>query len=375
MRSTVVHVTESAAFGGAEQAILTLISQLDPSRWSSTLVHHPGDVLGPLIDGATALGVPTVSVPRLDPGWQGIARLPRFVADLRRRRPDIVHAHLTWPLASQYALLGAWLARTPGIVATVQLHVELDLPWRVQHQQLALTGIVGQYIAVSRHVEQRLVDSLDWPPGKIQVIHNAIKTPSETELAALRTRRAPIRTAIMRDPTAPLVLIPARLEHQKGHVHLLEGVRRLPNAEFAFAGDGSLRCDLERHAVDLGVSSRVHFLGHRRDVSDLLVAADLVVLPSLSEGLPLALLEAMAVGLPVIASEIGGVDELVVPGETGLLVPVGDVDRLVAAIAELLGNPALAAAMAGAGRRRVQETFSAAAMGERVESVYERMLS
>ncbi len=368
MTDRVVHFTDAPVFGGAEQAILTLIDGLDRTRWESVLVHHPSDAVRPLADGAAARGVPTKSVPRMDPGVDGARHIPRFVRDLRRLEPTIFHAHLTWPLASQYALLGSWLARSPGIVATVQLHVDLSLSARVDAQQRLLTRVVDRYLAVSDDVRRRLVHDLRWPASKIEVVHNSIDAPRFR-----RPRSAAVRSAITADAAAPLVLAPARLERQKGHEYLLAAAARLPEVHVAIAGDGSRRHELEAIAHDLGIADRVRFLGERRDIPDLLAASDVVVLPSLAEGLPLALLEAMAAGIPVVASAIGGVDELVVAGETGLLVPVGDVDALAAAIRRVVADRPYARALAENARRRIDAHFSAEAMRRRVERIYEEV--
>ena len=131
---------------------------------------------------------------------------------------------------------------------------------------------------------------------------------------------------------------------------------------------------LETRARELGLNNRVLFLGHRHDIADLLACCDLFVLPSLFEGLPLSILEAMAANKPVIASAIGGNDEVIVHGETGLLVPRGDSAALAAAIQLVLSNSDLARRLAAAGKARVYEHFSAEAMVERTVQIYEQIL-
>jgi glycosyltransferase involved in cell wall biosynthesis len=366
MSRSVLHVTDSSAFGGAEQAILTLLEGLDRDRWAPTLVHHPAPGIEPLVRGAHAIGVPTWSVPRMDPGLHGLARLPGFVTAVRSRRPAIVHAHLTWPLACQYALLGSWLARTPAVVATVQLHVSVSLSRRVDIQQRLSTRFVDRYIAVSEHVRDRVVDEYRWPRDKVDVVPNSVAWRDFDPPAGSTTR-----AGITDDPAAPLALVPARLEDQKGHVHLLEAATRLPEVRFALAGDGSRRAALEARARALGVADRVRFLGHRDDMPALLAASDIVVLPSLSEGLPIALLEAMAAGTPVIASAIGGVNELVRSGENGLLVPPRDPAALASAIRTLTSDPVLAADHAAAAKECVRRRYSADEMCSRVQMIYD----
>src|SRR4029453_11595231 len=138
-----------------------------------------------------------------------------------------------------------------------------------------------------------------------------------------------------------VILTPARLHPQKGHEYLLAAAAQIPDATFVLAGDGPLRSELEVRARELGIAGRCLFLGERADVPDLLAAADLFVLPSLFEGLPVSILEAMAAGRPVVATAIGGTDEVVTTEQTGLLVPPRDPVAIAAAIRGLRAEPAL----------------------------------
>ena len=208
-----------------------------------------------------------------------------------------MHLHLTWPLACQYALAGAVVARVPSVVATLQLYVDVELSRRAMWQQRMLTHAVDRYFAVSQDSRRKLTSNLHWPDRKIEVVHNAVFARSP-----MKAPPAGLREGIVGNRTTPLVLVPARLHEQKGHRYLLQAVVELPDAHFALAGDGPERAALEARARDLGVDARVSFLGYRNDVGALLAVCDLVVLPSLYEGLPVSLLEAMAARKPVIAT-------------------------------------------------------------------------
>lgn len=364
-RPRVVHFVDSEVFGGTEQAILTLFEGLDPSRWELVLAHHPSPGIEPLVAGARKRGVETWAVPAMAPGVNGLRHLPRFAIDLRRRGASIVHVHLTWPLGCQYALLGAVLARVPAVVATAQLSLELTLSRRVMLQQRLMTHAVDRYLAVSEKVRQDLIGDLQWPPGKIEVVPNAVWTrPASVEPTSASRGR------IVGDVTTPLVLVPARLHEQKGHRYLFPAIAEVPNAHFALAGEGPERDALETLARSLGISSRVSFLGHRDDMPELLAAADVVVLPSLYEGLPVSLLEAMAARKPVIATRIGGTDELVVSGHNGILVEPKDSAALAEALRTLLADPEKAHRLAVRAQRTVAERFSAEATCRRVAEVY-----
>jgi glycosyltransferase involved in cell wall biosynthesis len=189
------------------------------------------------------------------------------------------------------------------------------------------------------------------------------------------TPPAGLREGIVGDRNVPLVLVPARLHEQKGHRYLLRAIVEIPGAHFALAGDGPERAALEAQAHDLGIEERVSFLGYRDDVGALLSACDLVVLPSLYEGLPVALLEAMAAQRPVIATRIGGTDELVASGRTGLLVEPRDPVALAVAIRSLLADPATARLLAERASVVVKTRFSAEAMCGRVSKVYRELLA
>jgi glycosyltransferase involved in cell wall biosynthesis len=370
MTHTVFYFTDTTGFGGAEQALLTLIAGLNRQYWQPVLIHHPDPGLAPLLTGARQLGVPLWAVPRMPEGKQGAVRVPQFVRELWRKRPTVFHAHLTWPRACKYGLIAAMLARVPAIVVTEQLFVKV--PWnRLAYlQQRLIAAGVDRYIAVSREVARRLRQTYQIPGRKIQVIHNAVSVASFT-----RPDHAALRLQWLGTTNRPVILTPARLDKQKGHSYLLEAATQVPDALFVLAGDGAERRALETQTRALGLEQRVIFLGYRQDIPDLLASCDLFVLPSLFEGLPLSVLEAMAAGKPVIASAIGGTDEAVVHGETGLLVPPGDSTALAAAVRTLLADPALAQRLAAAGKARVQQEFSAETMVQRVTQVYDELLA
>lgn len=364
MTRTVVHYTDSSGFGGAEQAVLILMAGLKHHGWRSVLMYHASPGIAPLIEGATQLDVELWPVPRMPDGLRGARRVWPFSREVRARRPDVFHAHLTWPLACKFGLVGAILARVPATVATVQLYVEFPLDASIFVQQRLIVAGVDRYIAVSQEVAQRLIHKLHWPTQKIQVIRNCVSPVSEcgAQSPIERTGR-------------PVVLTVARLDEQKGHSYLLEAAAKVPEAQFVLAGDGPLRVSLEAQARSLGVAERVKFLGYRSDIADLLADCDVFVLPSLYEGLPLSILEAMSAGKPVIATHIGGTDEAVIAGETGLLVPPANSAALATAIRSVLTDRPLAQRLAAAGRARVEQEFSATKMVQQVIDVYDELLA
>lgn len=370
MKPRIVHFTDSSEFGGAEQATLTMLESLGSSKWELLLVHHPHEDLKQLVDGAAKLGVETLAVPRMDPGWPGIGRVPRFAARLRSVEPAIVHFHLRWPLACQYAMLASRFAGARALVATAHLYVEVSLSTRVWLQQRLLSRLlVDRYLAVSGALKEDLVAKLGWPGQRIEVVRNGVVLPESPPQPDPALRRI-----LTGGGDRAVVLVPARLTAQKGHSLLLRAAEAVPGAQFVFAGDGPDRAALVAEAAKLGLDDRVTFLGYRHDVPKLMASADLVVLPSLYEGLPLVILEAMAAAKPVVASRIPGVQEVITEAADGILFESGNSADLARAIDEVLLDPDKSRRLGAAARRTVMSRFSAAAMGARVSEVYTTLL-
>jgi glycosyltransferase involved in cell wall biosynthesis len=370
MTRTVVHFLDSAEFGGTEQAVLHILAGLDRKHWEPVLFHHPGPGITPLLKGAQALNVKLRQVPRMQGKLSLVTRLPRFVREVRAEQPAVFHAHLNGPLACKDGLIAAALARVPAVVATAQLFVDLPLSRFIYAQQRFVATRVDRYIAVSHEVATRLGQTFRIPARKINVVHNGIPLASFN-----RPVNAALRTALTGSTGRAIVLTTARLAEQKGLCYLLKAAALVPEAIFVLAGEGPERASLEAQVRELGLNKRVLFLGYRQDVPDLLACCDLFVLPSLFEGLPLSILEAMAANKPVVASAVGGNDEAIVHGETGLLVPPANPTALAAAIQMVLSNSDLSRRLAAAGKARVHEHFSAEAMVRQVAHIYEEVLS
>jgi glycosyltransferase involved in cell wall biosynthesis len=370
MTRTVFAYTDSEAFGGAEQALASLLTGLaDSDEWRPTLLHSGGPGMEPLLRLVASVGIPDRVVTAMPEGPGGAAGAVRLARMLRVERPDVFHAHLTWPLGCKWALAAACAARVPAVLATAHAYVDIPIGLSRRLQIWALSRSVDRIIAVSDDTGRRFHASLGWPLARLMVIRNGIE--------ADRFVRPPdpvAREELEDGSGRPIVLVPARLEAEKGHGDLLEAAQRLPGVRFVCVGDGTLREDLVGSADRLGVADRVTFLGFRDDVERLLGACDLVVLPSLFEGLPLALIEAMAAGKPVVATGLGGTPELVVEGETGLLVPARDPIALASAVDRVLGDPGLAGRLGSAGRQRALAHFTTGAMVDAVGREYERIL-
>ena len=319
-----------------------------------------------VVDGAAAVGATAHALPHpRDPAF-GDA----IVAFLREHPADVFHLHVG---SGREDFDGARAARRAGVPAVVQTQHQ---PWlfRAPGKLARFTRAVrpvDQLIAVSESM-QRSYERVGVSGGRIVTVPNGIvpRGPGPGRAAA--------RAELGLGPDQPVVLTVGRLVRQKGHDLLVEAVpplvERFPDVAVVVLGEGSMRGLLTRRAAELGVADHVHLPGHRTDARMLLDAADVFVLPSRQEGLPLAALEAMDLGLPVVGTDVLGTAEVVVHGETGLLVPLRDTRALVAALAGLLADPELRAHYGGAGRRRYLADFTAKRMAADTFAVYEDVL-
>jgi glycosyltransferase involved in cell wall biosynthesis len=366
---SVFFYTDSRVLGGAENAMFMLLESLDRGEWRPTLLLEDAPGTEPLAERAAALEVPLLRVAPMPLGLEGARRVPSLVRLLRRERPDLFHAHMSSPVACKWGLAAAVAARVPAVLGTVQVG-GYEPPDRSAYWQLrALARGVDRYLAVSRDIARELVEQLGWPGEKIEVSYNAV------DLRRVEVEAPPgLREQLGAGEIRPLVLTPARLDAQKGHRTLFEAIAQVPDAVFVLAGEGPEREPLEALAAQLGIAGRVRFLGRREDVPQLLAACDVFALPSLYEGSSLAVLEAMAAGAPVASSAIGGTDELIEDGRSGLLVPPGDAVALAGALRRLLDDPQLRERLAARARERVERDLTRERMAARVTGVYRELL-
>jgi sugar transferase (PEP-CTERM/EpsH1 system associated) len=365
----VLHLITELDTGGAQTALLRLLTGLDRDRFSSTVAClYNGD-------GAVAQRIRALGVPVTDLGmtakwrWDALWRLCRL---LRREHPTILH---TWMFHANFAgrIVGR-LARVP-IVVTSRRNVNIGGTLR-EFLNRWTARLADRVIAVCEMARQAEIERARVSPDKVVTIHNGVDTREFVALDARAATRA--RRAFGIPAGAPLVGAAGRLHRQKGFADLITALaqvrERFPAVRLLLVGDGELRGDLEAHAQALGLSEVVVFAGLRTDIPEILAGLDLFALPSLWEGLPNVVLEAMAAGLPVAATAVGGTPEIVVDGVTGILVPPQDPEVLAQAITRLLGDPGLRHRMGQAGQERVAQRFTVERMVEQTERLYERLL-
>ncbi len=323
---------------------------------------------GPFLKRMRAVGIPTIVMPimaDLDP-----LLLPRLVRFIRQGGYEIVHTHLF-----HADLYGGLAARLAGIRLVISTRHNDD----AFRRRYLFRGLIAwsarycdQIICISESVRRFCETTEGIPRKKMTVVHYGLAPKATT--GNRRWRRE-----FGWGDDVPVIGIVARLTAQKGHTTLLrampEVVRQFCTAQLVVVGDGELRRELQGCAQQLGIERHVHFLGYRDNAAAIMPGFEIFVLPSRWEGFGLVFLEAMAAGLPIVATQVGSIPEIVQHGHTGLLVPVDDVRALAHAICTLLADRNLAQTMGQVGRRRLKENFTLAAMVERTCAVYARLLS
>ena len=370
-----LHVIRATGMAGAETHLLALLEGLRARGLDAQLALLTRRDL-PLHDYRAALqerGIPLHTFAmrgHLEPKL-----LLRLRALMQELRPSLVHTHLFH--ADLYGALAASRAHVPALVSSRHNDnaFRRRQPWRSLNRRLWRMADAG--IAISQAVADFAVEIEDAPRDKLRVIHYGLQRQLSTnaERQALRSR---MRTQLGIDQTQPLLGMACRLVEQKGVSDALQafaGTRgEFPEARLLIAGDGPLRAQLESEATQAGLTGSVRFLGWRDDVPQLLAACDLFLMPSLWEGFGLVLLEAMAQGLPVVASRVSAIPEVVLAGETGLLAPPRDVPALREALLTLLRDPPLARHMGLMGMERLETHFSEQRMLDETLALYHELL-
>ncbi len=326
------------------------------------LVAHPeGELAARASEGHDLIRLAPRAEVDLHAGW----KLSRIIKELR---PDIVHAHDPHAVAlASLALSFLTSGKCPSLIASrrVAYHLKAHAFSRWKYHQ------VNCFVAASNAINQILVsDGID--PERIVTVYEGI------ELHRVQAEPAANIHAEFWLPThAPIVGAVAALTHEKGHKYLIEAaaliLREVPDARFVILGEGELRSSLERQIKELHLDKHVLLPGFRADILSFIKSFDVFVMSSLFEGLGTSLLDAMALSKPTVASNTGGIPEVVSHGETGFLVPPRDASDLAGAISKLLKDPEQRERMGRAGLERVKRLFSAEQMVEKTLGVYRNL--
>jgi sugar transferase (PEP-CTERM/EpsH1 system associated) len=357
----VMHVVFAFHPGGMELGVLKLVNGLDPRHvLSSVCSTRSARELAPLL----APHVPLFELHRRD------GNDPRLVCDLyrlfRRERPHIVHTHAWGTL-----LEGLIAARFAGVPIVVHgEHGTLQLRRRQRVFQRYAWSRVDRVLSVSTRLAERMAHEIAFPPDRIQTIHNGV----ELSRFQARVTREDARRELGLPVDRPIVGAVGRLVPVKDHASLLEAIALLAREGLrpvaVIAGDGPLRDATRQRASALGIDADVRLLGHRTDIATVLAALDVFALTSRSEGLNNTILEAMAAGLPVVATRVGGADEMVIDRVTGLLVPAESPEKIAGALRRLLTDAPMRSAMGRASRARAETDFDLSKTVLKYERMY-----
>jgi L-malate glycosyltransferase len=346
--------------------------RLDPARYAVTLGCLR--MSGPLL---AKLNGSTVSVMEWKAGGgvnsaRGMYQILRLARFLRRGRFDVVHAHDLW--SNLFAIPAAWLARVPAIISSRRdlAHLAWYTPRRRKFLR-RLQSLSSAVLVNSGQISEQLVHEDGFRPEFIRIIHNGIDFDRFSRLVPERGRVFPELQ------NSKLIVSTGNMHSDvKGHPTLIEAARnvcgKFPQVKFVLIGDGRKRSDFEAKVSVLGLQSNFLFLGSRQNVPEILACCDLAVLPSQAEGFSNALLEYMAMGLPTVATDVGGNPEVIENGVNGLLVKPNHPAALADAISSLLENPHFASQLGSSGKERVRRHFNFAQLTSNVDALYTELL-
>lgn len=387
-RPGVLIVTPNLDVGGAQETVVNVARSLQQLGTPVVVATFEGGLL------QTDLADASVPVEVLDGRRHGVLTLPRFLLEMarfRRRLRSLIGAHRVGIVLTQ------GLGTLDFLVATLRIDRGLQVWWTIQNARFMLrdehltrhrwmlepkrrahrilyrwgSRIVNGVIAVSDETADAFRAEVGDVGDRVRVVYNSV----DMDRYPARNPGSELRRELGLAPDAHVLTMVGTFKAQKGHTHLLDAVAKLfprhPNLRLLLVGDGGLRVECEEQARRLGLEEAVVFLGTRRDVPELLAVSNAFVLPSLWEGLSLALIEAMASGLPVVATDVSGSSLAVVDGETGWLVSPGDPAPLAAALEELIEDAEEAHDRGLRGRARAETLFSARAQAERLVALFQ----
>lgn len=363
-KTTIAYLVRPAE-GGIKSQVLTLMAGLDKSRFETVLICPPNCSLYMEAEKAGHKVIPLDLVGEINP-QKDLAAARRIRAILHKLRPDILHIHSTKAgLVGRLAVMG--MRRRPKVIVTVHSFVFDERIGRKKRMLTAwierrLARYADRIIAVSKALRDELISEMSMPPSKLQVIYNGIVFRDLPKIGHSGT----------------VVGTVARLAPQKGVDHFIRAAgivkEKHPDTRFAVIGDGPFRAGLEALAKEVGIGGGTEFMGFRTDALEIVAGFDVFALTSMRETFGLALVEAMSQGVPVVASQAGGIPEIVDGETTGLLAEPGNAEDVAEKICRLLDDRAFAAETGKHGCEFVRANFSAERMLDETQGVYEGMV-
>jgi glycosyltransferase involved in cell wall biosynthesis len=353
----IIHIIPALDIGGAEKLLFDLVNSLNKEKYEvmvATVVRG-----GILVKNFEEAGIPVQIFKKKTK--LGLGVLWKIYRYLRKENPQIVHTHLfggdTW------GRIAAILARTPIIVST-EHNTNFDEKFIKRIVKKFLSYFTDKIIAVSEAVRKYSISKDYISEKKIEVIFNGINLEKFLSISQKEFGEPPI------------IGIVGRLAEQKGHKYLFESLNLLKTIPWTLwvVGDGPKKAELERLSKDLDLRERILFLGAQENIPDILDKIDIFVLPSLWEGLGLAVIEAAAAAKPIVATNVGGIPEIIEDEKTGLLVEPGNVKSLADGLERVILGEGEALVMGRAARECVREKFGAERMVKKYEELYEKLM-
>ena len=365
----VLRIISNLGVGGVQKRMVSLLPKLNKERYDVSVCSFKS---GELRRGLEQSGIPVKIIPRrfkFDP-----VCIYRLCSIMKKENIDIVHTHCHKPNTT--GRIAAKLAGVPVIIAN-----EHNMDTWKSNWQLTLDKWLSAYsdkiIAVSEAVKSFYVKNTNVPADKFEVIYNGVdldswqkNIPSQEIIAEKKAE-----LGLLRDDK--IITAIGRLHPQKGHEHLLRAAKKIipkmQNLKFLIIGDGPMRLSLESLSERLGIKENIVFTGNREDIKDMLYLSDLSVISSIREGFSNVVLESMACGKPLVATDVGGNNEIIIDGENGFIVPSKDEDALADKMLILAGNEELTKKM-GLTAKQTVEKFSLMKMIHETENLYSRLI-
>jgi glycosyltransferase involved in cell wall biosynthesis len=367
----IAHIIKATGIAGAERHLITMLPELDRQGFDICVIilTEPKKPVDQLLITLQQTGVKSERM--IINGHADLYLVFRLARRLRDLDPCVVHTHLLH--ADLYGTVAARMAGIPAIISSRHNDDPFRARWPLSFLLRIINRYTNRFIAISERVRAFTVKTEKVPVSVVDTVYYGLATDTEYNRHVIDARD---EFELLK---GPLLVCAARLTEQKGHKWLLRAFRsvvdQLPETSLLLLGDGPLREHLEDTVVNLDLAKNVRFAGWRTDVMNILPSTDLFVLASEWEGFGLAILEAMSFSLPIIATEVGGIPEVVLDGETGWLVKSRDSDALADSILDALSSPYKMLQCGQRGKLRVQNMFSVQKMIFDTEKIYNLLLT
>ena len=377
IKCKILYVIDNIEFGGGERVFSQIIRGLNKERFSVFVASNPGGIFEKKIMEAGVKIDPLDMTHRYNIGT--ISQLKKII---KTRDVQIVHSQ--GGRADFFSRTAARIANVPIIISSMAMLVE---GYDVSILRKGLYVLidrwterwVNKFIVLSEAMRQSLIERHKIPPGNIVKIHNGIEIEEyNPDLKEVRNKKLEVKRALGLKNNTLVIGAIGRLVWQKGFKYLIraapEVLDKFPKARFLIVGEGPLKNKLILTSEKLNVADRITFVGFRSDIKEILASIDVLAMPSLLEGLPMVLLEAMAMAKPIVATRIDGITEVLENDKTGLLVPAKNSHALAEAIVGILNDKAKANSFGLKAREVVKEKFSVKKMVKEIELAYEKLL-